>query len=106
MKLIIHATEYEDGTVIVDFVQAKTKGQLPAAYCDVEPNVYLSGNSWGQLGLASKKDEYGVGKNDKLVVGRAYTKAYFDEQVEYCKKAVERLDIINHGKKKKIMMEM
>jgi len=41
-----------------------------------------------------------------LVVGMAYTKEYFYEQIEYCKRAVERLDIINNGKQNKIMIEL
>jgi hypothetical protein len=109
MKLTIYATEYEDGTVVIDRIISLTKGQLPAAYCDVEPNVYLSGNSWGQLVLASKKNQDGepiAGKNNLLVAGSAYTKAYFNEQVEYCKKAVKRLKRINNGIRNKIMIEL
>ena len=65
---------------------------MPKEYSHIEPNVQAQ-NCFAPYRLYLEPNERLT--SEILIVGEVVPKAYFNEQVEYCKKVVKRLKAIN-----------
>jgi hypothetical protein len=94
MKLKIEGIELENGDIEIIRIKGLAYERLPKEYSYKEPNVQVSNSSPVKMYLEEVSDD-GCRASETLTIGEVVSKAYFDKQVEYCKKAAARLKAIN-----------
>jgi hypothetical protein len=85
MKIKINASELKNGRIMVKSIEATRNEPLPGKYKDAEPNVYVDNNKQ-EIYLALRTDGCNM-----LKAGLSYSKEYFNEQIVYCNKSIDRL---------------